>query len=115
MHLVDDIDAVFADLRRYAHLFDQRSDVVHRVIRGSIEFVDIERALFVESAARFAFVAGLAIGRRMRAVDSFGEYACASGFTHATRAAKQVGVRQMVGGDGVFLFVALSVFDVLQL
>ena len=102
VHLVDDIDAVTPDLRRNAHLIDQRANVVHRIVRGSIEFVYVERALLVESAARFALVAGFAVGGWVRAVDSFGKNACAGGFAHATRTAKEVSVRQMVGSDGIF-------------
>ena len=40
MDLVNDIDAVPADLRRYLDLVHQGFDVVHTVVGGGIQFVD---------------------------------------------------------------------------
>ena len=60
VHLVDDIDAVPSYLRGDTYLFGQRADVVHRIVRGGIQLMDVETASLVESAARFAFAAGLA-------------------------------------------------------
>ena len=101
VHLVDDEDRVAAALRQDAHLFDQVADVVHRVVRRGVQFVDVERTILVERAARLAVVACLGpFG--MQAVDRLGEDARAGGLAHAARAAEEVGVRQLPALDGVF-------------
>ena len=41
MDLVNNEDFVFTDWRRDTHLVDQGTDIVHRVIRGGIQFMDI--------------------------------------------------------------------------
>ena len=100
MDLVDDEHRVASHLRDDAHLFDQRADVLHGVVRCGVEFVDVERAALVERAARFAFVARLgAVGRE--AVDGFGEDAGAGGLAYAAGAAEEVGVGQLAALDGV--------------
>ena len=101
MYLVDDEERVASHLRQDAHLLDEGADVVHRVVRGGIQLVDVERASLVEGAARFALVAGLrAVG--IQAVDRLGEDTRTGGLTHATRPAEEVGVRQLTTLDGVF-------------
>ena len=102
VHLVDDVDAVAAYLRRDAHLIDQVADVVHRVVRRGVELVDVERAVFVEGFARFAFVARFGICGRVEAVDRFGEDTRAGGLAHAARSAEEVGVCQLTAADRVF-------------
>ena len=49
VYLVNDKDLVFPYLRRYAGLFHQRLDMLHRVVGGSIQLKDVERPLLVES------------------------------------------------------------------
>ena len=100
VHLVDDIDAVPSYLRGDTYLFGQRADVVHRIVRGGIQLMDVETASLVESAARFAFAAGLA-PLRVEAVDGFGEDAGAGGLAHAPRAAEQVGMGELSACDGI--------------
>ena len=102
MHLIDDIDAVSADLRRDTYLVDQVADIIDRVVRGGIQFVDVERTVFVESLAGFAFVACFGIGCRVQTVDRFGEDTGASGFTHTTWTAKQIRMGQLTATDGIF-------------
>ena len=97
-----DIDAVSADLRRNTYLVDQVTDIIHRVVRGGIQFVDVERTVFVESFAGFALVACFGIGCRVQTVDRFGEDTGASGFTHATWAAKQIRMGQLTATDSIF-------------
>lgn len=100
--LVDDIHLVVADLRWDAHLVNEAADVVNRVVGCGIEFVDVERGVVVEGAARFAFVAGFKVFGWMQAVDGLGHDAGASGLAHASRTAKQKGLGQSVVADGVF-------------
>ena len=64
MHLVDNIYFILANLWRDAYLFHQLTDIVHRVVGGSIKFMDIIRPLFVESHTRFTFVTGFTIRSR---------------------------------------------------
>ena len=84
MHLVDDEDRITAHLRDDAHLFDERTDVLDRVVRRGIEFVDVERTPLVERTTRFAAVARLGtLG--MQAVDRFGKDAGTGGLADAAR------------------------------
>ena len=101
VHLVDDEHLVLAYLRRYARLLHQRLDVLHGVVRGSIELEDVERALFVEGLTRLTVSAGLALSGRRHAVDGFGEDASAGGFSHAAWPAEQVGVGQLAATYGI--------------
>ena len=101
MDLVDDVDAVTAYLRRDTDLFGQRTNIVHRVVRCGVQFVDIERAALVERPARLALVAGLAVGGRIEAVDRLGENTRAGRFADAARAAEQVSVGQLPARDRV--------------
>ena len=101
MHLVDDIDGVFTYLRRDTNLVDEVSDVIYRVIRSRIEFVDIKRPLFIEGLARLAFIACIETILGIRAVDGLREDTCAGGLTYSSRSAEQVRMRQAVLTDGV--------------
>ena len=51
MNLIDDEDLIFSDCRRDTHLVDQRTDIVDRVVGGSIQFMNIIGTLFIESLA----------------------------------------------------------------
>ena len=92
--LVDDKNLILAHLRRNASLLHQRLDVFHRVVGCCVELKDIQRALLIERLTTLALIAGLAIGRRILAVDGFGKDTCASGFSHASRSAEQIGMCQ---------------------
>ena len=94
VHLVDDEHAVTAHLWRDAHLVGDAADVVDRVVAGGVELHDVIAALLVESNARLALVARLAIGAHVLAVDGFGENAGTGGLAHASRTAEEVGVCQ---------------------
>ena len=99
VHLIDDIHRILTNLGRDAHLLDKRTDIIHGVVRRSIQLMDIIRALFVERSARLTFVARIMISRRVQAVDGLGEDTCAGGLTHSTRSAEEVSVSEMVGAD----------------
>ncbi len=51
MNLIDDEYLIFSDCRRDTHLVDQRTDIVDRVVGGSIQFMNIIGTLFIESLA----------------------------------------------------------------
>ena len=101
VHLVDDIYFVFADLGWDAYLFHQLADVVDGVIGSGIQFMDVVGTLLIEGCARLALIACLSVRGGTHAVDGFGKDAGTSGFSHATRTAKEVSMRQLSGGDGI--------------
>ena len=102
VHLVDDKHFVLAYLRRYPHLVDERAYIVHRVVRGGIKLDDVVRTMFVESSARFAFVAGFSRFGRVETVDCFSENTGTRSFPYAARAAKQISMSEFVRVDRIF-------------
>ena len=99
--LVDDIDAVPADLRRDLHLLQQGLDVIDAVVGRGIQLVDAEGAPFAERHAGLTLAARLEVGRRMGAVDRLREDAGGTGLADAPRTAEKVGVGDLAAGDGV--------------
>ena len=95
VHLVDDEHLVASYLRRNARLLHERLDVLHRVVRGGVEFEDVVRPLFVEGLTRLAVVASLALVGRRQTVDGLGEDAGTSGLANASRSAEQVGMGEL--------------------
>ena len=81
--LVDDVDAVPADLRGDLHLLQQGLDIVDAVVGRSIQLMDAERAPFAERDAGFTFAARLEIGGRVGAVDRLREDAGGTGLADA--------------------------------
>ena len=57
VHLVDDEHLVLTDLRRDACLLHQHLDILHGVVRGSVQLEDVIRALLVEGHTALAVVA----------------------------------------------------------
>ena len=92
VHLIDDVDAVAACLRRILHLLAQVADLVHAVVAGRVDLQNIQARLRGERKARRAFAAGIAL-LGMLAVDCAREYLRRGGLARAARAAEQVGVR----------------------
>ena len=100
MYLIEDDDLVLAQLGWYAYLVDDGTDVFYRVVGCSIEFLDVDGALLIETAAAVAFFAGLTILVRVEAVDGLGEDAGAGSLAYATGAAKEVCRGQLMIFDG---------------
>ena len=101
MHLVDDENLVAAHLWRHAHLFDERADVLHGVVGGGIQFVNIETALLLKGFATLAIPTCLARLGGREAVDGARKDAGAGGFAHASWTAEEVGVCQFARGNGI--------------
>ena len=101
VHLVDDKHLVLAQLRWDARLLHQRFDMLYRVVRGGVELEDVERTLLVERLTRLTLVTGFTLCCRILAVDSLGEDTGASGFSHTTRTAEQIGMSQLSALDGI--------------
>ena len=100
MNLVEDDDLILAQLGRNPYLVDDIADVIDRVVGRSIEFLDIDGALFIETAAAVALLAGFAVVVRVETVDGLGEDAGTSGLAYATGAAEKIGGGQLVIFDG---------------
>ena len=83
-----------------ALLLNKVADILHRVVRRSIQLVDIERTILVERATRVALVTRLGT-HWVLAVDRLGEDSCTGGFTHSARTAEEVGVSQLTTLDGI--------------
>ena len=98
VHLIDDEDAVPSRLRRDAYLFGQVTDVINTIVGRAIQLIDVVGTLLVERDARRALVTSLAIGRGMLTVDGLGKNAGTSRLSHASRATKEVGMRQTSTG-----------------
>ena len=101
MHLVDDEYAVAPRNGRHEHLVGQRADFIYRIVGGGIHLDDVERALLVERAARFALVARFAVGSQMLTVDCFCENTRSGGLAHSALSAEQVGMRESSALNGI--------------
>ena len=101
MDLIDDEDRVATHLRNDAHLLDQVTDIVDRVVRRSIQFVDVERAIFVECAARFALVARLGTNG-VQTVYRLCKDTGASSLADTSRSAEEICVSQLTSLDSIF-------------
>ena len=88
VHLVDDKHLVASLHRRDTHLLGERAHGVDAVVRRGVELDDVERRAGVESLARVALVAGIAVGGQMLAVDGLGKDAGARGLAHSAGAAE---------------------------
>ena len=95
VHLVDDEHLVASHLRRNTRLLHQRLDVLHRVVRCSIQLKDVQRALLVEGLAAFALAAGFTVGTGMLAVDGLSKNTGTSGLSYTTRATEQISMCQL--------------------
>jgi hypothetical protein len=102
VNLVYDIYFVFTGLGRKPDLVRQVSDILHGIVAGSIQLVDIHRTSVVERNAGYASIAGFPVFPRGFAVDRFGEDARTSRFSYSPRPAKQEGVGQLIVSDSVF-------------
>ena len=102
MHLVDDIDAVLANLGRDSHLGCEVTDVIHRVVGCGIELVNGKTTSLVEATARLTLAASIALGCGVQTVDGLGEDAGASGLAHTSGATEQIGVGELSTGYGIF-------------
>ena len=99
--LVDNEHLVTSHLWRYAHLVNQFTDVVNRIVRGGIQFMYIHRTTFIEGTARFALAARFALRTEMFAVDGLCKYTCTGGFSNPTRTAEKICMSQLSSADGI--------------
>ena len=99
--LVDDEHLVTPRLRRNEHLLAELTDVLHGIIAGSIQFVDVHGTLLVEGLATLTLAAWLATILRVKAINGLCENAGTGGLAHTTGTAKEIGMSQLTGTDGI--------------
>ena len=75
-----------------AHVGPDFADVLHLVVRGGVQFDDVERAALGDGPAGLAHVAGLAVGPQVGTVQDLGDDAGGGGLPGAPRPGEQVGV-----------------------
>ena len=95
MHLVYDVHAVFADLRRDPHLLHQSLDVVDTVVGCRIQLMDAVGTALSERNAGFAFAARLHVRSGIGTVYCLGENSRRTRLADAARTAEQVGMGQL--------------------
>ena len=98
VHLVDDIDPVFADSRGKVCLVPQIADIVDAVVGRRVHFGDVEYRTILDSFADRALQAGVPV-YRVQAVDCLGEDFGTGGFTGSSRTGKQVSVGGFARAD----------------
>ena len=64
--------------------------------------MNIERAVGIKAFARLTFVAGFGFGRKVFAVDGFGQNTGTGSFTNPSWTAEQESLGQMVAANGIF-------------
>ena len=101
VHLVNDIDAVLPDLRRYLDLVHQGLDVIHAVVGCGIKLMYAVRPSLAERNAGLALAARFHVLRRGGAVDNLGENPGRTGLADTSRSAEKIGVGQLAPDDGI--------------
>ena len=96
MDLIYDKDLVFPLLRLEPYLLIERPDMLYLVIRGCIQFDDVERGRFVEGSTGLAFIAWLFVLTRVLTIKCFCQYSCATGLPYTPWATEQEGMSQVV-------------------
>ena len=95
--LVEDEDLVAVARGGESGAFAQFAGIVDAVVRGRVDFHDVDRsgASGGQIAAAFAFAARMR-GGALLTVDAACENACGRGFAAASRSGEQIGVRELV-------------------
>ena len=101
MDLIDDIDAVFSHLRRYADLIHQSLNVLNSVVGSCIKLMNAIRSAFCKRTAGLTCTTWLHFLRWIRAVDHLSKDSCRGGLADPTRATEEVGMRQLPSQNGI--------------
>ena len=88
MNLIHDVHFVFACLWSKANLFNQASDIIHRIIAGSIEFMYIQRGAGIKWNAAVTIITGFTIFGARFTVDGLCQNSGTGSFTHSSWATK---------------------------
>ena len=98
MHFVDDVDFVFAVLRRVFHRLAQIPHLIHAVVARGIDFNDVQAFFVLHPDAVRAFAAGIAV-HRVFAVNGPREDFRGGRLARSPGAAEQIGVGNPVADD----------------
>eukprot|EP00388_Colpodella_angusta_P022862 GDKJ01058438.1.p2 GENE.GDKJ01058438.1~~GDKJ01058438.1.p2 ORF type:complete len:236 (-),score=-10.76 GDKJ01058438.1:489-1196(-) len=102
VNLIYDVYLVLTLLRCETYLICEVTYIIYRVVAGSIELEYVEGCIVAEALAGSTGTAGFYISRRVFAIDGLCQYTGAGSFTHTTRTAKQIRMRQMIVANGIF-------------
>ena len=111
MDLIDDEDTVFANLRRYSHLFVEQPDVIYRVIRCSIELMNAVRSPLSKRDARFTNPTCLHFVSWIETVDGLCKNSGTGSLPDTPWSTEKIGVSQLSANDRVLKsssYIALS-------
>ena len=96
MNLIYNIYTVFPYLGWNSNLLGQIANVLHGIIRGRIQFMNIKSPGFVKGSARFTGIAGFGIITYTGAVYGLCKNPGTGGFAYSPGTAKQVGMAKMI-------------------
>ena len=100
MNLVDDVDLEARLRRGELHRLAQTADVIHAVVRGTVDLDHVEGVAAHDLEAEVARVARLR-RRPLLAVERLGEEPREGGLADAARSYKEIGMRHAVALDRV--------------
>ena len=101
MHLVHDVDAVFAADRSIRQLILEQMNVLHLVVAGGVHLYDIRGGAVCYLAAALALKAGIAV-HRVLAVERHRENFRAGGLTCSAASGEEIRVGVLPGRDLIF-------------
>src|SRR5258708_37149955 len=101
MHLIDDIDLVPACLRGKPHLLYEGADIIHGIVAGGIQLMDVHGDPVVERNAGMTLVTGLPIRAHILTVNGLGKYTGTGRFADPPGTAKQKSMRKWIVLDGI--------------
>ena len=101
VNFINDEHLVLAYLRGNLYLFYQFADIFHRVVAGSVQFVNAHGALLVKSATTLTLATCLTIFFRVETIDGLCKDAGTGSFTHTARTAEKVCMSQFARADGI--------------
>ena len=102
MNLINNIHFVLPALRRDAHLINQGTNIVNRVIGSCIELINIKRSRTIEWSTWFTLIAGFTLGRKALTINGFGHNPGTSSLANSTRTGKQKSLCNLLIADGIF-------------
>ena len=115
MNLIYDVDLVPSLCRRVIDLFTDLTDIIHTIIRCSVDLYDIHSIPGSDSFAGSTFPTRAAV-YRVFTIDRFRKYLCYCRFTGSTRTAKEVRMSDPICFYLVFQcrYDVLLPFDILK-
>jgi hypothetical protein len=101
MDFIHDIDLVTGLAGSVVSSLAEFPDLINTPIAGSINFYDVKRPALSYCLTYEAGVARFLITTAGETIYSFGQNAAGAGLTGASRAAKEVGVSDATGAQGI--------------